>query len=78
MWVLTDGIDYGVPKLVGDAVAEEMGRRKLLECDPAIGMPESIKPLTKLPKLTVIGVLLKDIANRSGRRVLCTLTCSIV
>ncbi|XP_064608406.1 transient receptor potential cation channel subfamily M member 8-like [Liolophura sinensis] len=68
MWVLTDGIDYGVPKLVGDAVAEEMGRRKLQECDPAIGMPDSVKPPTKLPKLTVIGVLLRDIANRSGRR----------
>ncbi|XP_055958874.1 transient receptor potential cation channel subfamily M member 1 [Patella vulgata] len=58
MWVLTDGLDSGMSKLIGNAVAEELARRSSLELDNL--HIENTWVREKLPKLTVIGVVSKS------------------
>lgn len=61
MWVLTNGLDGGIAKIVGDAVRLERERRYILRSqaqDPYLKLTKK-EELDELPKMTVIGVVPK-------------------
>lgn len=57
MWILTEGLDLGVSKLIGDAAFVEMTRRKNMELNPL-----HIKNINaeRLPRLNIMGVVSKS------------------
>nr|KAG5688083.1 hypothetical protein BaRGS_002688 [Batillaria attramentaria] len=57
MWILTDGLDKGVSKLIGDAASTEMKRRKNMELNPL-----HIKNIMseRLPRLNIFGIVPKS------------------
>ena len=59
MWIITNGIDGGIAKLIGDAVRQE--KIQELNCD-ITGSPALSGSLSDLRKrrITVIGVVPKD------------------
>nr|XP_022342149.1 transient receptor potential cation channel subfamily M member 1-like isoform X1 [Crassostrea virginica] len=61
MWVLTNGLDGGISKIVGDAVRYERERRFILSArgkDVYVKLPKK-EEVAELPKLTVMGIVPK-------------------
>ncbi|ESO90587.1 hypothetical protein LOTGIDRAFT_175813, partial [Lottia gigantea] len=58
MWLLTDGLDSGISKYIGNAVGEEMARRTSIEKDYLHIKNAWVEE--KLSKLTVLGVVSKS------------------
>ncbi|XP_048243432.1 transient receptor potential cation channel subfamily M member-like 2 [Haliotis rufescens] len=58
MWILTDGLDRGVAKMIGNAVYQEMARRKCQEMDAQV--VKNVYMVEKVTKLTVLGVVNKE------------------
>lgn len=56
MWILTQGTNTGIPKIIGDAVHNELLRRQALLCHKHPNQPG-----TPLPPLTLIGVAREDL-----------------
>ena len=58
MWIITNGIDGGIAKLIGDAVRQE--KIQELNCDiTGNGLSDSMPDLRR-KRITVIGVVPKD------------------
>ena len=55
MWILTDGVDYGISQLMGDSVHREMIRRRNLAINPHI-FQHNLFQEERLPRLNVFGV----------------------
>lgn len=56
MWLLTDGTNTGVSKMIGNAIKKEKERRHLLAAN--ISKQHLVSDnLEKLPKITAIGVI---------------------
>lgn len=58
MWILTEGLDRGISKVIGDAVYTEMTRRKNLEMNPL--HIKNINSTERLPRLNVMGIVSKS------------------
>lgn len=56
MWLLTNGTNSGVCKLVGDAIKMEKERRHVLASNYSRNIITTSK-LEKLPKITAIGIV---------------------
>lgn len=55
MWILTQGTNTGISKIIGDAVHNELLRRQALMCHK-----HPNQSATTLPPLTLIGVTRED------------------
>lgn len=62
MWVLTNGLDGGISRIVGDAIHNEHERRSILlsRANTAYGKITHSAHVEELTKLTVIGVVPKS------------------
>ncbi|KAK7097580.1 hypothetical protein V1264_004533 [Littorina saxatilis] len=58
MWILTEGLDLGVSKLIGDAAHREMVRRKNVAQNPL--HIQNIKTDERLPRLNIFGICSKS------------------
>ena len=65
MWMLTNGIDGGITKIIGDAIREERQRRKVPATKVELKFIGSQEP-EPLPKLTVIGIIPKSMLSYSS------------
>lgn len=59
MWVLTEGLNRGVSKLIGDAANTEMTRRKNMEQNPLHIKNISSAEIERLPRLNIFGIVPK-------------------
>ena len=57
MWILTEGFDYGVSKLIGDTIHCEMQRRKNIFHNPLC--IQNLHKEERLPRLNIFGILSK-------------------
>ncbi|KAL8598697.1 hypothetical protein ACOMHN_033261 [Nucella lapillus] len=58
MWILTEGMDVGVSKIIGDAAHREMTRRKNLAMNPL--RIQNMHMTERLPQLNIFGVTPKS------------------
>lgn len=56
MWILTQGTNTGIPKIIGDAVHNELLRRQALLCHKHPNQSGSV-----MPPLTLMGVAREDL-----------------
>jgi hypothetical protein len=78
MWILTDGVDYGVSRLIGDMVHKEMIRRRNAAANPL--NIHNIYREERLPRLNVFGITKKSsvgYAEELSGMVSCCLVFSI-
>lgn len=62
MWVLTNGLDGGISRIVGDAIHNEHERRSILlsRANTAYGKIANSAHVEELTKLTVVGIVPKS------------------
>ena len=58
MWILTEGLDLGVSKLIGDAAHREMTRRKNIVQNPL--QIQNILHGERFPHLNIFGIISKS------------------
>jgi len=62
MWIMTNGFDGGITKIVGDAIKEEKQRREIPITKNSMKFMSS-QSRGHLPKVTVIGVVPKSLLS---------------
>ncbi|XP_076467609.1 transient receptor potential cation channel subfamily M member-like 2 [Babylonia areolata] len=58
MWILTDGMDIGLSKIIGDAALKEMTRRRNMAINPL--RIQNVQKRERLPRLNIFGIAAKS------------------